>query len=133
MKSFKLKSQVATTIQQSELLLASGLKKETADMFYRTYGEGEQRLCVVWEGFGDDITKACNYNPSNDIPAWTLGRLLEMLDYNYSLFGGEDVFDAVVAKVSGDLACGWLDQDFCVNKKPRRGVVKLSPLRRKEK
>ena len=65
---FNFNSQVCTDKIQSERLLALGLKKETADM--------------RWER----ISEKYAYYPStkmpyasSDIPAWSLGRLVEMM------------------------------------------------------
>jgi hypothetical protein len=55
---FNFTSQICTTIEQSERLLALGLKRETADMYYH---------CIV-----------CNEYPI-DTPAWSLHRLIEMM------------------------------------------------------
>lgn len=61
-------SQICTTKEQSERLLALGLKKETADMMYckTTYGE----LITA---------KDDDYLEHLDFPAWSLSRLLSMM------------------------------------------------------
>ena len=77
---FNFKSQICTDKIQSERLLALGLKKETADMKYpctrEYYGgvltEGTSSLPIIIDTEDDDITEY-------DTPAWSLGRLLEML------------------------------------------------------
>ena len=68
---FNFNSKVATTTEQSERLLALGLKKETADMCYRT------------NGMGIYFVTALNplHNPC-DIPAWSLHRLVSALTNN---------------------------------------------------
>lgn len=70
MKNLEFKSQVATTREQSERLLALGLKKETADCGHCSYG-------------GTYIVpKYPNiHNWDNDIPAWSLHRLVEMIPF----------------------------------------------------
>lgn len=73
-------SQVSTTIEQSERLLALGLKKETADMKYpcitEYYGgiltEGMSSLPMIINTEDDEVTKY-------DLPAWSLHRLIEMM------------------------------------------------------
>ena len=75
----KFNSQICTTREQSERLLSLGLKKETADMVYRSYGyiidefgDKERRFkqpTMVVEGWGSKY----------DIPAWSLHRLIEMM------------------------------------------------------
>lgn len=66
--NFDFKSQPCTSIEQSERLLALGLKKETADMCHRTNGMGIYFITT--------IDPLCN---PNDIPAWSLGRLIKDL------------------------------------------------------
>jgi hypothetical protein len=63
-------SQICTTKEQSERLLALGLKRETADMMYCKTASGELITAK------DD-----DYLEHLDIPAWTLHRLIEMLNY----------------------------------------------------
>ena len=63
----KFNSQICTTREQSERLLALGLKKETADM------------CYIWELETGAFT-LCPEGWSGDIPAWSLHRLIEMLN-----------------------------------------------------
>lgn len=67
MVEFNFKSQIATTKEQSERLLALGLKKETADMWYPHFA----KTCPI--PLIDEVLT------TDDIPAWSLGRLLEML------------------------------------------------------
>ena len=66
---FNFNSQICTTREQSERLLALGLKKETADMHHYRYSEG------YW------YIQACppRGDSSSIIPAWSLHRLLSML------------------------------------------------------
>ena len=61
------KSQICTSREQSERLLALGLKKETADMWYPHFASTCPIPLV-------DETLA-----SDDIPAWSLHRLIEMI------------------------------------------------------
>jgi hypothetical protein len=85
---FNFKSQICTDKNQSERLLALGLKKETADMVY-TYEREEHGDNYYWnlevlEGPWDSYIW-----PSNGtfIPAWSLHRLLMMLDYDVQTDG----------------------------------------------
>lgn len=64
----KFKSQICTTREQSDRLLALGLKKETADM-----------QLVYSDSFTDGvILLPCPPDEEGDIPAWSLHRLIEM-------------------------------------------------------
>ena len=60
-------SQICTTREQSERLLVLGLKKETADMWYPHFA----KTCPI--PLIDEVLT------TDDIPAWSLGRLIEML------------------------------------------------------
>ena len=64
---FNFNSQVATNRQQSERLLALGLKKETADMCHRTNGMGIYFVTAI-----NPLHNPC------DIPAWSLHRLVSL-------------------------------------------------------
>ena len=74
--NFNFKSQICTDRNQSERLLALGLKKETADMIYVevhcTDGSIEWSASPIMEGL-----TALDYE-DNWPPAWSLGRLLEL-------------------------------------------------------
>lgn len=65
----KFKSQIATTCKQSEKLLALGLKPETADMCYNGY----------FESLPLEINRNNAIQDKKYIPAWSLGRLIEMM------------------------------------------------------
>ena len=72
----KFNSQICTTREQSERLLALGVKKETADM----------AIVGVFIGTNEDGTLAFEDVPNahppmlkKDIPAWSLHRILELL------------------------------------------------------
>ena len=81
---FNFNSQVCTSRLQSEKLLALGLKKETADMYW---------LRMVKDYKGDDIptirdkwwlsfvgfTVGAGFEQYECIPAWSLHRLIEMM------------------------------------------------------
>ena len=79
-KDLEFSSAVCTSREQSERLLALGLKKETADMKYlgtrEYYGgiltEGTSSLPIIIDTEDDDITEY-------DTPAWSLHRLIEMM------------------------------------------------------
>lgn len=88
---FNFNSQICTTREQSERLLALGLKEETADMKYpgtsEYYGgvltEGTSSLPIIIDTEDDDITEY-------DTPAWSLGRLIEMMPLDVIPEGGFD-------------------------------------------
>ena len=64
---FNFNSQICTSREQSERLLALGLKKETADMYWtKPFGDW---IAIVGGGKIDE----------DNIPAWSLHRLIEMM------------------------------------------------------
>ena len=75
--NFNFKSQMCTTVAQSERLLALGLKKDTADMgsvrnLVHTTSNGTREVIFT---FTPDNWEA---NPDS-IPRWSLHRLIEMM------------------------------------------------------
>jgi hypothetical protein len=87
--NFNFKSQICTDKIQSERLLSLGLKKETADMYITNMSRkginytddwqiGSISYCDVmsfWDSKGLQLEKTA----WSIIPAWSLGRLIEML------------------------------------------------------
>lgn len=76
-ESLKFNSQICTTKEQSQRLLELGLKPETADMSYYK----EESCLTPYEEM------ECPYD-NMVFPAWSLHRLLCMLDYK-----GADTFN----------------------------------------
>lgn len=73
--NFNFKSQICTTREQSERLIALGLKKETADMAI------EQDPETTYEAYYISA-----YPPSKrGIPAWSLHRLLCLYGADYTI------------------------------------------------
>lgn len=98
-ETIKFKSQVCTTKDQSQRLLDLGLKPETADMYI----------------FDDEVYIG---KPNvDDIPAWSLHRLLCMLDYDNA-----DTFDImpnlayedVIATISLRIDCGAFNKEYLI-------------------
>ena len=80
---FNFNSQICTTREQSERLLALGLKKVTADMFYAYY---KDRIGYDWYL----VPRPATFGDKRSIPAWSLDRLIEMMpldvfDYCFTL------------------------------------------------
>jgi hypothetical protein len=68
----KFNSQICTTKIQSERLLALGLKKKTADLYYSYYRD---RIGYTY----DLVPKSAELGDKRSIPAWSLHRLIEMM------------------------------------------------------
>lgn len=108
MNELKFNSQICTTREQSQRLLDLGLKPETADMSHQ-YIESE------WDWF----IFPCNWNSctiSEDIiPAWSLHRLLCMLDYdNADTFNimPNLAYEDVIATISLRIGCGAFNKEY---------------------
>ena len=73
---FNFKSQICTSREQSERLLALGLKKETADMVLAPSSRHD----------GSDVIRVRKSYLMEEyaIPAWSLHRLIEMMPENVS-------------------------------------------------
>ena len=71
MGEFNLESQLCTSREQGERLLALGLKKETADMYYAYLNE--------WDGWYIRPVEIDKRLIHTDIPAWSLGRLIKLM------------------------------------------------------
>ena len=86
MVEFNFESQVATTIEQSERLIALGLRKETADMCWLNHSLTEDYK--DWRAI--PIFKDWEKWLRGGIPAWSLHRLIEMMPLDVFPEGGLD-------------------------------------------
>lgn len=100
--NFKFNSQICTTREQSERLLALGLKKETADCHWAYHSVTATRYIVAHpcDGVGECI------------PAWSLHRLIEMMPKNIAI-DGDTAYPLQTQKRSDGKWCvgyqGWYD------------------------
>ena len=93
---FNFKSQMCTTVAQSECLLALGLKKDTADMgsvrdLVQITSNGKREVIFT---FTPDNWEA---NPDS-IPRWSLHRLIEMMPTH--IHRGEETFIREIRPIS---------------------------------
>lgn len=113
----KFKSQICTTVEQSERLLALGLKKETADMVHYF----SQSLVECWTIVPLDNGEVAENNDL-EIPAWSLSRLIEICrgpylkDIPTSTNDNEsvDLYEWLIEFISyavQQLGCG-IDEDY---------------------
>ena len=102
----KFESQICTTKEQSERLLALGLKKETADCHY----EGRKNRYEEWEVA---VIGGCYY--SWDYPAWSLHRLIEMYSEHYVC---EHInlklltYDTIIESIRLDILTGTFNKEY---------------------
>ena len=77
---FNFKSQICTSREQSERLLALGLKKETADCVWIEMSKDDWRVDANgWKEYYSIIEEGI-------VPAWSLYRLIEMMPEE--MYGG---------------------------------------------
>jgi hypothetical protein len=148
MMEMKFNSQICTTREQSERLLSLGLKKETADMCYRyvntVKGEKKYELIVeaAWSqevideyvrfgteiGLFDNLVHPCGKPVTplearadvtkNDIPAWSLHRLIEIVaqtKYPYRVISkGLPIYDALCYRIEWLIKEGYFNKEYLV-------------------
>lgn len=110
MNELKFNSQVCTNIKQSQRLLDLGLKPETADMYYLWLGGNDYRLKV------DIDNNPLKYNMDKTyIPAWSLHRLIELLNPKTVEFAISTVCDAyedVIYNISISIKNGTFNKEY---------------------
>lgn len=110
----KFNSQICTSREQSERLLALGLKKETADMCYsfdsvitQPFIPSDIFWCVVYT---DTENK-------NTIPAWSLHRLMSMLTAKRKclLIRVEaDLYDVLIDRIEHEIKGDYFPKEYLV-------------------
>ena len=112
MSEFNFKSAICTSREQSERLCALGLKKETADMYY-------QKLNDKWTPLVGQPFSYGGLRGSYLIPAWSLHRLIEILDTNPYVFYINCGYDTVIDHVEEYIKSGFIDtrylEEWCLN------------------
>ena len=102
----KFNSQICTTREQSRRLLALGLKKETADMWYPHFA----KTCPL--PLVDEVLN------SDDIPAWSLHRLM-CLCFNsgathVELFEDDDAYEILIYRIEMRIKAGYFPKEYLV-------------------
>lgn len=111
MNELKFNSQVCTDINQSKKLLKLGLKPETADMYHTTYYDA------------NDNNNSARYTCvrhrrlpllSQEIPAWSLHRLMEILDAPLVEFAflSYDPYEEIIYNVSECIKNGYINKEY---------------------
>ena len=112
----KFNSQICTTREQSERLIALGLKKETADM-YMTPSWGGSKIIGYYAP--DVVTFDDHFDENlNDLPAWSLHRLIEILShtqYPYYVISKElPIYDALCERIEWLIKEGYFNKEYLV-------------------
>lgn len=111
--NFNFKTQVCTDKNQSERLLALGLKKETADCFLMLVGDlgGAElytiRFGVPYEGWTEGV-----------IPAWSLHRLVKLAYGNWDeeivpVYLGNS-YDMLIGRIEFQIKQGKFNKEYLV-------------------
>ena len=116
---FNFNSQVATTKEQSELLLALGLKKETADMTIHIKDDGSWYVTAEpfyeWE---DDMNTIPSLEETEQIlPAWSLNRLIELkqpnkIDNAIIILSREQTYDKLIDMIAKSIELGNFPKEY---------------------
>lgn len=121
MGNFKFKSQICTTKEQSERLLALGLKKETADMVYIPYYKNLTLHSYFKPKVLDDdirhymVTDTLFYDY---IPAWSLHRLMLIANANDTAFLNiENMYETLIKMIASNIKFGFINKDYLEEKK----------------
>lgn len=123
MVEFNFKSQLATTIEQSERLIALGLRKETADMTHHyMYSIDSYELKDIEFSRIMHLQELVNKKPvlgrcgddlyAKDIPAWSLHRLIEILDTNPCVFYTNCGYDNIIDRIEEYIKEGFIDTRY---------------------
>lgn len=115
----EFKSQICTTKEQSEKLLAAGLKKETADMSYKVLTHNwtgkeipEKNRHYVKCAWYDENDQVCGMERYKTIPAWSLHRLIEISDVNCFGFLRYTGWDDIVGWLCGLIEKGAINSEY---------------------
>lgn len=103
----KFNSQICTNKEQSERLLALGLKKETAD-------------CVIMYYDGWHIGEAEHFDFDKDPvePAWSLHRLIEIYDKTCIFWTDclDNPYEAMIERIANKIKWGELNKEYLEEK-----------------
>jgi hypothetical protein len=122
----KFNSQICTTNEQSERLLNLGLKKETADCQHLAYindskGKPIPKRNQKWfTRMGtDESVQVCGLMNAAFIPAWSLDRLIDMLnnsdtpeDYKVDFHVELNRYDEIIALIQSLIHIGGFNKEY---------------------
>jgi hypothetical protein len=114
----KFNSQICTTREQSERLLALGLKQESADMVYRSFGYIIDEFGNKERIFKQPTMVVEGWESKYDIPAWSLHRLIEIVShtqYPYYVISKElPIYDALCERIEWLIKEGYFNKEYLV-------------------
>jgi len=112
-------SQICTTKEQSERLLALGLKKETADMMFSVLvkdfrgedvpnAERVYSLCTWYK----ETSMSVGLEKREYIPAWSLHRLIELSGMGIIDTTTDNIYDKVIQYIEFLIKCGDFNKEY---------------------
>ena len=127
MKNFEFKSQICTTKEQSERLLALGLKKETADMYITNMSGKGINYTDDWQigtisycntmSFWDSKGLQLEKTAWSIIPAWSLHRLVEIAEANDIAFLDiSKMYNTCIEIIAERIFLGLINKDYLEEK-----------------
>ena len=98
----KIESQICTTKEQSERLLALGLKRDTADMHHYKWSEGYWDI----QSCPPRGTESCY------IPAWSLHRLIVLSGMGIIETTTDNIYDKVIQYIEYLMKCESFNKEY---------------------
>jgi len=116
MSKFNFKSAICTSREQSERLLALGLKKETADAIIPIKFNPDKAPILVPQDFWISDDPFYRNIREGSIPAWSLGRLLEIMRMKASsqIVPLDDTFDRLIEGIETRIKEGYFNKEYLV-------------------
>ena len=115
----KFNSQICTSREQSERLLALGLKKETADMgWIEEWGwdDDKQELFCTGNYFVRPIDYVWDDKYINYIPAWSLHRLICLVfnsgSTHVDIFEDDDAYEILIYNIEWLIKEGYFNKEY---------------------
>lgn len=152
----EFKSQIATTREQSEQLLALGLKPETADMYLEKCmlpEAGNYYLHSLTRDIDPEHWFAARMN-RDIIPAWSLSRLLEMMPLFFRkvihiqimppvvsywdaglrefarVYDSSDIFENIISMIAWLISNGYFNTEYLKRRNKMNLLIDETPLQR---
>ena len=110
---FNFNSQVCTSREQSERLLALGLKEETADCYWFYCDIAKEWKCTILSS-----TQVFKDYPTTVIPAWSLHRLMCLVfnsdDTLVKIFEYDDAYEILFYTIEWLIKEGYFNKEYLV-------------------
>ena len=119
--NLKFNSAICTSREQSERLLALGLRKETADMvLLKELAYDDKRHCLY--DADTYMIRPIDYlngeEHRSNIPAWSLHRLIEIYDKTCIFWSDcfDNPYEAMISRIAGKIKWGELNKEYLEGK-----------------